>query len=142
MSWAKDDLDTAYARKRRQAQRRRQARRDLAVEEARWRRFERARTGSWPKSWLNEDHLQVAREHGVSADVASAAGLLSLETGEHRRNLADPVSKYAPLPALGLPVADFGHPVVNYWVLRPDKPRISGGDPVKYDHPSDVRNAL
>jgi Domain of unknown function (DUF3854) len=141
MSW-EDELIKGPDRNRRRTERRRRARKSKAEEDARWRRLRRKTTNSWPEGQLNEDHWEVVRQHGVTAEVAAAAGLRSIETGEHRRSLTDPASKYAPLPALGLPVADFGHPVVTYWVLRPDKPRISDGDPVKYDHPPDVRTAL
>jgi hypothetical protein len=135
-------LDWGYVKNSRKSDRRRRAHKERIEEEARWRRIKKAQTSSWPELKLNEDHWRVVSEHGVSAEVASSAGLRSLETCEHRRTLTEPVSKHAPLPALALPVADFGHPVVSYWLLRADKPRMSDGDPVKYDHPPDVRTAL
>jgi hypothetical protein len=141
MTRVKYETERQYEKNRRRTERRRPTRKSQS-DEARWRLVEKAKTNTWPESQLNEDHWEVVKQHGVTAEVASAAGLRSLETGEHRRSLADPVSKYSPLPALGLPVADFGHPVVSHWVLRPDKPRMSDGDPVKYDHPPDVRIGL
>jgi hypothetical protein len=84
---------------------------------------------------LNEAHLKVAKRHGLSYEVLGAAGLRSIETSEARDILPGRISKLAPLPALGIPVADLGKQQVGSWLLRPDRPRLDKrGKPIKYEN--------
>ena len=93
---------------------------------------------------LNDNHWAVVRGHGISEEIATAAGLLSVQTPEDRVSLGRPVSRRSPLPALGLPISELGLPVVRHWLLRPDEPRFSkkSREKVKYENPPRSGNPL
>jgi hypothetical protein len=95
----------------------------------------REQTSVWPEACLNEAHLMIARRHGLTDEVVAAAGLRSVDTNEARSMLPGCVSQLAPLPALGIPIADLGVPHVGSWLLRPDQPRSDKrGRPIKYEN--------
>jgi len=110
----------------------------------RWRELEASGEYTWPETNLNDDHWAVVRRHGVSEDIASAAGLVSIHSPEDRASLGGSISRRSPLPALGLPISELGLPVVRHWLLRPDEPRLSRetGQWVKYENPARSGNPL
>jgi hypothetical protein len=132
-------------RKQREKERRRRARRDRRLaDETRWRELEASSEYTWPEMNLSDDHWAVVRSHGVSEEIARAAGLASIRTPEDRASVVEPISRRSPLPALGMPISELGHPVVRSWLLRPDRPRFwkKGRDIAKYEHPARSGNPL
>jgi hypothetical protein len=132
--------------KQREKERRRRtsrARRRLA-DEKRWRELQESGEHTWPEMKLNDNHWAVVRGHGVSEEIARAAGLVSIQTPEDRALVGEPISRWSPLPALGLPISELGLPVVRHWLLRPDEPRFSKktGEKAKYEHPGRTGNPL
>jgi hypothetical protein len=131
--------------KQREKERRRRAERDRwLADEARWRELQESGEHTWPEVHLNDNHWAVVRSHGVSEEIATAAGLVSIQTPEDRASVREPISRRSPLPALGLPISEVGLPVVRHWLLRPDEPRLSkkSGDKVKYENPARSGNPL
>jgi hypothetical protein len=91
--------------------------------------------GSWPRASLNKTHLGLTRAHGLTDDVVAAAGLRSFDAREELAPLPGRVSQTSPLPALGIPIAKLGLPIVRSWLLRPDDPRRDKrGKIVKYEN--------
>jgi hypothetical protein len=115
------------------AQRRAGQKRRVEEERQRWR--ETLQLSGWPAIELNEVHWGVVKEHGVSEEIAGVAGLRSIKSGWVRDVLPGHVSRQAPLPALGIPVAELGMQVVWSWLLRPDEPRVDNrGKRRKYEN--------
>ncbi len=70
-------------RKQREKEKRRRGRRDRRLaNESRWRELEASGEYTWPEMNLNDDHSAVVRSHGVSEEIARAAGLVSIQTRE------------------------------------------------------------
>jgi hypothetical protein len=137
------DEDDRRRERRLEKDRQRRGRRELA-DEVRWRELEARGEHAWPEMHLNDNHWVVVRSHGVSEEIATAAGLRSVQKPEDRASLAEPISRRSPLPALGLPISELGLPVVRHWLLRPDEPRLSkkSGEEVKYENPARSGNPL
>jgi hypothetical protein len=132
-------------KKQLEKERRRRARRDRRLaDEAGWRERQASGEYTWPEMNLNDDHWAVVLSHGVSEEIAKAAGLRSIQTLEDRASVVEPISRRSPLPALGLPISDRGLPVVRHWLLRPDEPRFSkeSREIVKYENPARSGNPL
>jgi hypothetical protein len=113
----------------------RRARQKRLAEEHRHSWRERLQLSGWPTTELEDDHWEVVEEHGVSKEIATVAGLRSIRSDWVRDILPGHVSRRAPLPALGIPIADLGVPVVWSWLLRPDEPRVDNrGKRRKYEN--------
>jgi Domain of unknown function (DUF3854) len=98
-------------------------------------RRERLQLSGWPATELDEVHWEVVKEHGVSEEIATVAGLRSIKSDWVRDVLPGHVPRRAPLPALGIPIADLGVRVVWSWLLRPDQPRVDNrGKRRKYEN--------
>jgi hypothetical protein len=137
--------DEERRRKQREKERRRRARRGRRLaDEGHWRELEASCEPTWPETNLADDHWAVVRGHGVSEDIAGTAGLTSIRTPEDRASLTEPISRWSPLPALGMPISQLGLPVVRQWLLRPDRPRFSKkrSEVVKYENPARSGNPL
>jgi Domain of unknown function (DUF3854) len=113
----------------------RRARQKRRAEEDRQRWRERLQLSGWPATELDEVHWEVVKEHGVSEEIATVAGLRSIKSDWVRDVLPGHVSRRAPLPALGIPVAELGMQIVWSWLLRPDEPRVDNrGKRRKYEN--------
>jgi Domain of unknown function (DUF3854) len=105
------------------------------TEEYRQRWREKFQLSGWPATELNDVHWEVVKEHGVSEEIATIAGLRSIKSDWVRDLLPGHVSRRAPLPALGIPIAELGMHVVWSWLLRPDEPRVDNrGKRRKYEN--------
>jgi Domain of unknown function (DUF3854) len=115
------------------ADRRARQKRHAEARRQRWR--ERLHLSGWPATELDDVHWEVVEEHGVSEEIATAAGLRSIRSRLVRDVLPGHVPRRAPLPALGIPIPDLGAPVVWSWLLRPDEPRVDNrGKRRKYEN--------
>jgi Domain of unknown function (DUF3854) len=115
------------------ADRRARSKRRAEEDRQRWR--EKLQLSGWPKTELEDAHWEVVKDHGVSEEIATVAGLRSIKSDWVRDVLPGHVSRRAPLPALGIPIADLGGPVVWSWLLRPDEPRVDNrGKRRKYEN--------
>lgn len=81
-------------------------------------------------------HCTQLAASGISAAVQEERGYRTIHGLDQWTALGrSPISKQFVHVSLAFPVFRLGHPEPYTWVLRPDRPRLSRGRPIKYEWP-------
>lgn len=84
----------------------------------------------------NSAHQQQLAASGIGAEIQEERGYRSIHGLDEWTALGrSPISKQFVHVGLAFPVFRLGHPEPYTWVLRPDRPRLSRGRPIKYEWP-------